>query len=365
MTLGVHQPVGCEREATFFVPDMTVISLDEFGGPEQLHVATRPVPAPGPDQVLIAVRACAVCGHDLLARRGEIGTPLPAVLGHEIAGTVAQVGSDVRALRVGQRVALVQRIPCGACEQCQAGLTNLCRRGPGFYGDDVPGGYAEYVVASELNAVPLPDEISFETGAMLNCAVGTGLRALRAARLEEGDTVVVTGAGGGVGLHAVKLAAAFGYRVLAVSSSPDKHDLLRAAGALHVVAPAGRETLRDAVRTHMGVRGAVAAIENTGTPTFDAALTSLAPGGRLVLVGNTTPANLDINPGLLIVRELRVLGSAHATTADLEEIVRLVSEGRIDVQPAVTRPLAEAAEVHAALEQRRIAGRAVLTIGSD
>ena len=341
---------------------MTAMLLHEFGAPEQLHVATVRRPVPTPHQMVVAVRACGVCGHDLLARRGALGTALPVVLGHEIAGVVAEVGSAVRAV-AGDRVALVQRIPCGECAQCSRGATNLCRSGLGFYGDDLSGGYAEYVVASEANAVPLPDDIPFETGAVLSCAVGTGLRALRRAELEAGDTVVITGAGGGVGLHAVRLAAALGYRVLAVSGSPHKHATILAAGAERVVEPGAVNAIRDAVRETFGVRGAAAAIEVAGTPTFDASLASLAPGGRLVLVGNTAPSRIVTNPGALIVRELKIIGSAHATRPDLEEVIELVRAGQIHVDVPVTRDLVDAAALHQALEDREVAGRAVLTVG--
>ena len=341
---------------------MTAMVLSDFGPPENLEAATVERPAPASDQVLVCVRACGVCGHDLLARQGKLGTRLPMILGHEIAGVVAEVGDEVRSLTLGQRVALVQRIPCGGCAQCLAGVTNLCRSGPGFYGDDLPGGYAEYVVASEHNVVPLPETIDFTTGAVLSCGVGTGLRALRAAELSPGDTVVVTGAGGGVGLHTVKVAAALGYRVLAVSGSPHKYAAILAAGAERVVAPSSRFAARDAVRESFGVRGAAAAIEITGMPTFDMSLAALAGGGRLVLVGNTDPAPLTTNPGIWIVRELKLVGSAHATRADLAEVVDLVDSGRVSVEVATVRELREAAEVHQALERREIAGRAVLKI---
>lgn len=180
-------------------PDvMRVVELVGVGGPEVLRPATRPTPRPAADQLLVRVGACGVCGHDALARRGELAAGTGSVLGHELAGRVVSVGHAVDDGWRGRRVALVQRIPCGDCADCADGLTTLCRRGPGFYGEDLPGGYAEYVVASPLNAVSLPDSIDDATGAILSCAVGTGFRALRSAAVGADDVVVVTGAGGGV-----------------------------------------------------------------------------------------------------------------------------------------------------------------------
>jgi len=169
---------------------MPVVELAAHGGPEVLVPATRPVPVPAADQLLVRVGACGVCGHDALARRGLLAAPVGSVLGHEIAGRVEAAGADVTGW-VGRRVALVQRIPCGVCAECAAGTTARCRQGPGFYGEDLPGGYAGFVLASPLNAVPLPDEVDDVTGALLSCAVGTGLKALHTAGVRAGDVVVV------------------------------------------------------------------------------------------------------------------------------------------------------------------------------
>jgi acryloyl-coenzyme A reductase len=336
--------------------------MDRYGPPDVLQVQERPEPPIGSDQVLVEVHACGVCGHDLLARAGRLGTPLPMVLGHEIAGVVVKTGSAVTELQVGQRVALVQRIPCGSCPDCRRGATNVCRRGPGFYGDDLCGGYAQYVVASPRNAVVLPDSIGFEQGAVLSCGVGTGYRALRRAALREGDLVVVTAAGGGVGLHTVALAALEGYKVLAVTSSEHKRQALTEAGAAAVsVSPSGPE-LRAMAKDMTGGRGAEAAIEIAGPPTFGLSMAALAAGGRLVLVGNTQPRPVEMNPGAVIVRELEILGSAHATREDLSRVVSLVADGRIRPTVSVVRPLAEVGELHRAMEAREVTGRAALRV---
>lgn len=342
---------------------MRAVILRQFGGPEVLLPGEAVLPIPADDQVLVRVSACGVCGHDLLARAGALHTPLPRVLGHEIAGVVIKVGEKVSALREGQRVALVQRIPCGRCNLCLRGATNLCRSGAGFYGEDLDGGYGEYVVASERNAVPLPETISDTIGATLSCAVGTGLRALRRADLDPGDLVIVTGAGGGVGLNTVKLAAAFDFRVLAVSGSAQKKAELLEAGAADVVPPGSPEELRRVARAISESGGAAAVIEIAGAPTFSASLAALAPRGRLVLVGNTDPRPVEMNPGAVILRELQVLGSAHATRSDLEEVISLVVSGKISPTVGEVRPLDQAAELHRSIEAREVTGRAVLVIG--
>lgn len=343
---------------------MKAMVLDHYGGPEALALGDVPVPVPEPDQFLVAVKACGVCGHDLLARAGALGTPLPMVLGHEISGVVVEVGRMVRQFSVGDRVALVQRIPCGKCRLCLRGSTNLCRLGPGFYGEQQSGGYAPYVLASELNAAHLPNDIPWEVGAILSCAVGTGLRALRRARLEPGALVVITGAGGGVGLNAVMVGVALGLRVVAVSGSPSKYDDLRDAGAEAILAPMPPKELRVAIKELSGGWGADAVIDIAGPPTFAASVSALAPGGRLILVGNTAPSPVDVNPGLIILQELEILGSAHATRNELEELITMISKHRIAPAIGAVRPLEEIPQLHRAMDICQVAGRAVVQMGS-
>lgn len=348
-------------------PTMRVAELAGTGAPEVLVPAVRPTPRPGPDEFLVRVGACGVCGHDALARRGRLAAGAGSVLGHEIAGRVVALGRDVDRSWRGARVALVQRMPCGRCPDCAAGATTHCRSGPGFYGEDLDGGYAGYVRAGPRNAVVLPDGIDDATGAILSCAVGTGLRALRSADVGPDRVVLVTGAGGGVGLHTVSLARHLGARVVALTGSPDKVPGIRAAGADRVVSGAAaagraavREAVREAVRALGGRRGAHVAVETTGGPTFRLALRALAPRGRLVLVGNTEPGALALDPGATIVKELCVSGSAHADRDDLAEVVDLVAGGAITPGPAVVRPLSEVAAAHAALDARTVTGRAVV-----
>lgn len=338
---------------------MRAVELAAVGGPEVLTPARWPVPVAGEGELLVRVGACGVCGHDALARRGELAAKVGTVLGHEIAGRVVAVGSAGDVHWIGRRVALNQRITCGTCPDCTGGRPSACRVGRGFYGEDLPGGYAEYVLATPGNAVVVPDSIDDPTAAILSCAVGTGLRALRSAQVDEGQIVVVTGAGGGVGLHTVALARLLGARVVAVTGSAGKAEQLRRHGAHAVVAP-DRMELRDAVSALGGRRGADVAIEITGGPTFALALRALAPGGCLVLVGNTEPAALPLDPGLTILKELRVHGSAHADRDDLAEVVELVASGRLDLAPPPRWPLEDARGAHAALERRSVTGRAVL-----
>lgn len=340
---------------------MKATILTKFGGPEVLKAGEVDTPTWRADQMLVRVAACGVCGHDLLNRAGHFpDTHPPWVMGHEIAGVVEEVGPLVDAFKPGDRVALTQRISCGICPACRAGRDNLCRAGPGFYGEQISGGYGEFVIASARNAVLLPAGIDLDIGSILSCAIGTGFHALNRARLLPGDTVVVTAASGGVGLHTVELAKLLGLHVIATTSSERKVDALKEAGAHHVIAaPDGQ--FHKMVRELTGGAGADAVIEIAGGPTFASSMRSLAAGGRLVAVGNVQPGPVQLNPALSILKEIEIIGSAHALVSDLRRVVDLVTRGLLRPRIAAKMPVREAAQAHTLLASGGATGRVVLT----
>jgi acryloyl-coenzyme A reductase len=339
------------------------VILRAFGEPECLEVGQTESPAPAPDQMLVRVAACGVCGHDLANRRGHFPhTQLPAIMGHEIAGTVEEVGTLVEGFSIGDRVVMIQRIPCGLCHLCRSGRENVCTSGPGFYGEDIAGGYGSHVIASARNTVKLPDGIPLEVACTLSCAIGTGFHALRRANLVLGDTVAITGASGGVGLHTVKLARLAGLRVIAVSGSEAKAERLREAGADEVVVAPDMNYHRQVRELTNGI-GCHGVIEIAGRPTFASSVRALRSGGRMVVVGNVDPGPVPFNPAMAILREIDLVGSAHATLSDLRQVVDLVAGGRIAPEIAGTLPVEDAAEAHRRMEARATAGRMVLVHG--
>jgi acryloyl-coenzyme A reductase len=194
---------------------------------------------------------------------------------------------------------------------------------------------------------------------MLSCAIGTGYHALRRAALRTGDTVVITGASGGVGLHTVKLAALTGLRPIAITSGEAKVERLREAGAAEVIV-ASDFAFHNQVRALTDGQGAAGVIEVAGVPTFASSLRSLRLGGRLVVVGNVNPGSVPLNPAIPILREIEIIGSGHATVSDLEAVVKLVARGAIAPEIAARFPLAEAAEAHRLMETRGTTGRVLL-----
>jgi acryloyl-coenzyme A reductase len=340
---------------------MQAVVLDQFGSVDHLTLRSVADPRPGPGEVLLRVRACGVCYHDVINRRGSLPrTSVPAILGHEVAGEVIEVGPGVRGWAIGDRAATLQRMSCGACPACASGRSSLCKRDNRFFGEELPGGYAGMMVAPIGGIGRVPDAMPWAVAATVCCTAGTAVHVVRTrGRIQRGEIVLVTGASGGVGLQAVQLARLDGARVIAVTSNPAKTDALYNAGADEVVVAPDLE-FAAAVRRLTGGEGAQVAIEIVGSATFSQTVKAMAPGGRVVIVGNLESGTISLNPGLVIVKELEILGAYATTLGELETALRLTSAGKLSPFVTEVLPLGDAARAHTRLENREVAGRLVL-----
>jgi NADPH:quinone reductase-like Zn-dependent oxidoreductase len=340
---------------------MQAVVLRAFGGPENLQNETVRDPVAGPGEVLLEVRACGVCFHDVINRRGSLPrTKVPAILGHEAAGRVLSVGPEVEGWAVGDRAATLQRLHCGSCQHCDRGRNSLCRDDTRFFGEEIPGGYAGLMAAPVAGLGRIPAGIEWAKAATACCTSGTAVHVVRTrGKVQSGETVLITGATGGVGMQAVQLARHDGARVVAVTSSESKAAALFDAGAHDVVVAPDLEFSRQ-VRAITDGEGVHVAIEIVGSLTFEQSLRSLAPGGRLIVVGNLETQPVAVNPGLVIVKELEILGAYATTKRELQEAFSLIEQGVLRPWIADVLPLAEAWRAHQLLEQRAVAGRLVL-----
>ncbi|MBI2862006.1 MAG: alcohol dehydrogenase catalytic domain-containing protein [Chloroflexi bacterium] len=342
---------------------MKAIVLREFGPPGNLKLEEVEKPRPGQDEVLVKVAACGVCGHDLINRTGMFPrTKPPVILGHEIAGVVEAVGSAVKDLAPGDRVATMQRSACGMCQYCVSGEEGICEVSSGFFGETIPGGYAEYMVAAPRSVVKLPQEIPFEQGAILACAVGTTYHAVkRRVKVQVGENVLITGAAGGLGGHFIQVVKLSGGRVIAVTDRESDREILQSRGADEIIVSPKLDFARP-VREVTNGRGVDVAIEILGSVTFSSTLRSLALAGRLLWVGNVMAEQVTFPPALLILRGLTFYGTAACSRQDLVEVIELVRQGRLKPVVARTLPLADAPMAHQLMIDRAVSGRVVLTI---
>jgi len=338
---------------------MRAVQLDEFGGP--LHLREVPVPTPGPGEALVRVGACAVDQFDLAIREGRWShAVLPLIVGHEIAGEVFELGDGVAHLEPGDRVAASLYLVCGHCRHCRSGRETICENFGGHVGVSIPGGYAEYVVLPARNLVPIPDHVEFAAASVIANAIGTPFHAFtKRMRLRPGESVMVTGAGGGVGIHAVQLAVTMGARVLAVDVTDEKLNAARQYGAESTVNPAA-DDLADAARDWTGGRGLDGILELVGPATMPAGIASLAKGGRMVVVGSHTGTELAISPHAFYQNEFELLGSRNVSVGELAEVVDLVGAGSVKPVVSGTYPLEDVEELHERVRNRTVIGREVL-----
>lgn len=337
--------------------------IHRFGGPDVLSLEQVPVPVPGPDELSVEVAYCGVCRHDLLTRAGAFpAVSLPVTLGHQVSGRVAELGASVQGFAVGDRVMTMIYTGCGSCDSCRAGNDALCTgTRPQFLGEDRDGGYAEYVAVQARVTVLLPDAVSLPEAAIATCTLGTAYHAIATrGALRSGETVVVTGASGGVGLHAVRIARMLEATVVAVISRQDKAAHVTQAGADHVLVSPTRTFARE-LRRRLG-RQADLVVDVVGAPTLRESLHAVRPGGRVVVVGNVEGKEVSIPPAYLILKELALLGTKSCTTGEMSALLDAVASGRLIAEVTEVLPLEQVREVHQQMEDGRGSGRAVLEV---
>ena len=288
---------------------------------EKWRIQEVPTPNPGPNQVLIRIRASGICFTDVHQTKGELPGPFPRVLGHEPAGEIAAVGAGVRTRRVGDRVGVAWVMStCGRCEWCLRGRENFCPELVGT-GGQTNGGHAEFLLAEGDATFLLPDGISFEQAAPIFCAGYTVYSGLRIAQPQPHERVAVVGIGG-LGHLAVQYAKAAGFPTIAISRSPDKDKFVRELGADEIV------------RDGQGLLDAGGADVILGTSNSNDAMTDsvqgLRPDGRLVLMGFEAKP-LVFSPGDFIMKRMRVLGSQQNGTEYLYEALDYVAKGKVRV----------------------------------
>ena len=335
--------------------------MKQTGDPPVLEIRDLPIPEAGPRQVLVRVTACGFCHHDRSVMAGVLrrGVASDVILGHEISGVVESTGSEIAGLKTGDRVVSILTEACGRCDRCTNGREHRCREGLGI-GHGRDGGFAEYVALSEHCLVKVPEGLDPIGAALLACPMGVALQAVReTARVAPAETVVVTGAGGGLGAHAVQAAAASGARVLAVTSSPEKENALRELGASEVLETNGLD-FAELVMAMTGDEGADVVIDTVGSALFPSTLRILAQYGRLVLLGEILGQNVNLNPAEIIFRDARVLGASGVSRATVEQAGLMALEGKLRPVVDLELPLEQAATAYRLVTERRPTGRIAL-----
>jgi 2-desacetyl-2-hydroxyethyl bacteriochlorophyllide A dehydrogenase len=342
---------------------MKAVLFRAHGGPVNLSYEDLPTPTIGSDEVLVRVKACALNHLDIWVREGSPAypIPLPHVPGSDVAGIVAQIGTQVDSVAAGQRVFVSPGISCWTCEQCLAGRDNMCRS-YGLVGAMTHGGYAEYVKVPLRNVLPIPGNLSFEQAAAFPLVSVTASHMLFAlAGLQHGETVLIMGAGSGVGMMAIQMAKLAGARVMTTVGSDYKIPKAKILGADAVINHT-KENVAERVRLLTEGRGVDVVIEHIGPEVWDTCLHSLGKGGRLVTCGATTGGDVTLNLRYVFSRQLTIKGSYMGTRAELVKAAELMGQGRLISVIDRTYPLQEARAAQEQMLSRRFFGKIVLTV---
>ena len=342
---------------------MRCVVIREHGSYDKLLFEEREIPAPGPGEVRIEVKAAGINHLDAWVRRGVPGHafPLPMVPGCDGSGVIDALGVGVTGLAEGQRVLIAPGVTDGEDDCTAAGADHLSPR-YGIFGETRDGTCAQYVVVPARNAIRFADHVSFEDAAAFPLAMLTAWNmVVRRAALEPGETVLIHAAGSGVSTAAIQIARLSGAaKILATTSSEAKAERARALGADEVIDYTDPAWSKQVKKLTDG-RGVDVVVDHVGEATFGTSLKTLVRGGRYVFCGATTGAQAALHLNLVFFKNLAVLGSTMGSIGDMHRLVRLLEAGKLKPIVDAVLPLDDVAEAHRRLEAREVFGKLVLT----
>ena len=341
---------------------MKAAIFHEYGGPEVIKIEDVPVPEPGPGQALVEVRAVGVNHLDLFVRGGLPGikSVMPHIGGSDFTGVIKALGPGAKGFEVGQRVIdypleSFSGVPFYLCDDPPPGTFEII-------GEQSNGACCEYIVVNTPNLLPLPDGLSFEEGAACPVVFITTWRMLtERACLHAGETLLVQGAGSGVGTAAIQIGKLLGARVIASTSTPDKLARAKELGADEVI-NYKEESVSKQVRELTGKAGADVVFEHVGEATWEESIKSATYHGRVVTCGATTGFSGSTNLALLFAKQLSILGSTMGSLGTFKKVLRFLGEGKL--KPVIDRvmPLDDCRTAHEVLEAGNQFGKIVLEV---
>ncbi len=342
---------------------MKAVRFHKHGDAAQLRYEDVPDPSPGPGEIVVRVKACALNYLDIWERKGLPGVaiPLPHISGSDVSGIIESVGPGVNFLKRGDQTLLNPGLNCMRCQDCYRGNDSQCRD-YSVLGYVTDGGYAELVKVPATNALPFPGQMQFHEAAAIPLVFMTAWHMLiTRCCLRAGEDVLVLGAGSGVGSAAIQIAKLFHARVIATAGSDAKLEKARALGADYVINHS-KQKIRDEVREITAKRGVDIVFEHVGAATWQDSLGSLARHGRLVTCGATSGYDVRIDLRHLFAKEISIMGSYMGSKHELLEVLKFVGTGLLRPVVSQVLPLKDAARAQMILENREHFGKIVLMV---
>lgn len=341
---------------------MKAVYFNQHGGPEVLTYGDFDTPEPGPGEVQVEIKAIGVNRADLWMRSGLPGLKLemPHIPGGDGAGVVSAAGEGVSDFAIGDRVVINGTLSCGHCEACLAGQDNQCRTG-GVLGEARRGSYVETIVLPPRQLLKIPDHVAFEEAAAASLVYLTAYHSLiTKGDLKPGETVLIVGAGGGVNTASIQIAKLTGATVYVVGSSDNKLAQAKELGADHTI-NRHAEDWGKAIFKMTNRRGVDVVVDNVGQATWMTSLRALTRGGRMLVVGNTSGYDIQLDSRYIFAKHLSIIGSTMSTQADFRRVMEMVFAGKLMPVIDCILPLEQAAKAHQMLEQSEVFGKIVLT----
>jgi len=339
------------------------VRIHRHGGPEVLQYEEAPDPVRTGEQVLLRVRACALNHLDIW---GRIGPPyvkpvLPHILGSDIAGVVEEVPPGEKELQKGSEVVISPGIGCGRCDKCLTGKEDQCKS-YAIIGSGPDGGYAELVLVPRRNVIPKPERMDFVQAASVPLVFLTAYHMLvTKAGIQPGETVLVLGAGSGVGIAAIQIAKAYNANVVATAGTDSKMRKATELGADYTINHRTQKISEEA-RKYTEGRGVDVVVEHPGKATWDESLRSLAKGGRMVTCGATTGYEAATDIRYIYSREITIYGNYMGSGGELLKVLELFKQRRLRPVVDMTFPLSKAREAQERMEKSEHFGKIVLTV---
>ena len=355
---------------------MKVVLFRQHGGPEVLEYTDFPAPEPKPGEALIRLHAAALNRVDVMVRNGWPGLKLemPHINGADGAGEIIALGdgelpaSAISAqeagglrLEIGDRVVINASLGCGKCEFCLNGKDNLCREWH-LLGETVRGTYAEYVSLPIKQLYRLPPGFDYRQAAAAALVYQTAWHSLlKRGNLQQGETVLILGAGGGVNTASLQIAKYIGAQVIVVGSNAKKLERAESMGADILIDRSKEGDWSKAVFIATNKRGVDVVVDNVGT-TFMQSLRALRKGGRLLTVGSSAGPKFEIDNRYMFARHLSIIGSTMSTLDDFKEVMDLIVAGKLKPVIDRTYPLRDAALAQERLWNHENFGKITLDI---
>ena len=340
---------------------MKGLILKEPGQSPDIRVLDLPEPTLIPNGVIIKVAAAGLCHHDISVMDGTLrrGTKGDVILGHEISGTVVDIGSEIKRFRLGDQVVTTLTASCGECETCVSGDDYRCEFGLG-YGHGIDGGFAEYILIQEKNLVNVGD-LDLIQSALLSCPIGVCIKALfDRGSLGMDDSCVVFGSGGGLGIHALQVAQTYTSNVIGFTSSPNKLEEISKYEVSPTFLLDGSLDPTDLVMALTEDKGADVIFNSVGSKFLKSSVNSISHGGRVLMMGELLGGKGSFNISDLLFKNGSVIGSTGAGKPHIQSAINMVKDGNVVPVVGGMFPLQDIKEAFQLMKNKASVGRLVL-----